>query len=129
MDRSVHGRFVNSKLLVLESNWDTQNIYPANEPNSFVTKFFSPLEFDGAWEIALAEISYPVYIKNFDKEDLVIYEWPASETVEPDYQKAFESKNENRYFVTIPTGYYTTAQALGDKLRRELMDTKKKMRF
>jgi len=66
-----------------------------------------------------------VYIKNFDKEDLVIYEWPASETVEPDYQKAFESKNENRYFVTIPTGYYTTAQALGDKLRRELMDTKK----
>ena len=53
MDRSVYGRFVNSKLLVLESNWDTQNIYPANEPNSFVTKFFSPLEFDGAWEIAL----------------------------------------------------------------------------
>jgi len=125
MDRSVYGRFVNSKLLVLESNWDTQNIYPANEPNSFVTKFFSPLEFDGAWEIALAEISYPVYIKNFEKEDLGIYEWPASETVGPDYQKAFESKNVKIYDVTIPTGYYTTAQALGDKLRRELMDTKK----
>ena len=77
----------------------------------------------------MVEISYPVYIKNFDKEDLVIYEWPASETVGPDYQKAFESQNVKSFDVTIPTGYYTTAQKLGDKLRRELMDTKNKMRF
>ena len=66
-----------------------------------------------------------MYIKNFDKEDLVIYEWPANETVGPDYQKAFESKNVKFYAVAIPTGYYTTAQKLGDKLRRELMDAKK----
>ena len=86
---------------------------------------FSPLEFDGAWEIDLAEISYPGYNKNFYKEDLVIYEWPASETVGPDYQKAFESKNVKFYGVTIPTGYYPTAQQLGDKLRRELTESKK----
>ena len=65
-----------------------------------------------------------MYIKNFDKEDLVIYEWPASETVGPDYQKALESKNVKFYAVTIPTGYYTTPQQLGDRLRRELTESK-----
>ena len=66
-----------------------------------------------------------MYIKNFDKEDLVIYEWPANEKIGPDYQKAFESQNVKFYAVTIPTGYYTTAQQLGDKLRREFTESKR----
>ena len=60
MDRAF-GRVVNSKLVILESNWDVQQIYKENEPNSFVTKFFDPLVFDGSWEVAISEISYPLY--------------------------------------------------------------------
>ena len=90
---------------------------------------FSPLEFDEAWEIALAEISYPVYIKNFDKEDLVIYEWPARETIGPDYQKAFESKNVS--FMVLKSRPANTPQhnSLVTSSEENSQNRRNKMRF
>ena len=51
MERAF-GRVLNSKLVILESNWDVQEIYKENEPNSFVTKFFDPLmlRVRGKWQ-------------------------------------------------------------------------------
>ena len=74
MDRAF-GRFVNSKLVIVDSNWDVQQIFKENESNSFVTKFFDPIVFDGSWEVAISEISYPLYLQNYSKTDLIVLEW------------------------------------------------------
>ena len=70
---SSFGRVINSVRVVLESNWDTQQLFNENDPNSFVTKFLSPLKFDGQWEVAIMEISYPLCLQNIaNKLDMVV---------------------------------------------------------
>ena len=123
MDRAF-GRVVNSKLVILESNWDVRQIYKENEPNSFVTKFFDPLEFDGSWEVAISEISYPLYLQNYSKTDLLVMEWPKTIDVLKDPNAALRSVDLAEYDVSIPSGYYSSPQKLGNRLISEFLEEK-----
>jgi len=124
MDRII-GRVVNSKLVILESNWDVQEIYKENEPNSFVTKFFDPLVFDGSWEVAISEISYPLYLQNYSKTDLVVMEWKKLGDVRMDPVAARKIIEMTEYDVSIPAGYYSSPQKLGDRFITEFIAAKR----
>ena len=120
MDRVIV-RVENSKLVILESNWDVQEIYKENEPNSFVTKFFDPLVLNGSWEVAISEISYPLYLQNYSKTDLIVMEWPKTVDLLKDPSAAFKSVDLAEYDVSLPSGYYSSAQKLGDRLISEFL--------
>ena len=124
MDRVI-GRVVNSKLVILERNRDVQEIYKENVPNSFVTKFFDPLVFDGPWEVAISEISYPLYLQNYSKTDLVVMEWKKLGDVRLDPIAARKSIEMTEYDVSIPAGYYSSPQKLGDRFISEFLAAKR----
>jgi len=85
---SSFGRVVNSKLVVLISNWYKELLYKENMPNNFTTKFFAPLEFIGQWEVAISEMSYPLYLQNVDvKIDITVAEWPDEDEVKLEMEK------------------------------------------
>ena len=95
---------MNSKLVILESNWDVQQIFKDNEPNSFVTKFFDPLVFDDSWEVAISEIIYPLYLQNYSKTDLIVMESPKTENIISDPIAALKSKAMADYHVSFAAG-------------------------
>jgi len=118
------GRVINSVRVVLESNWDTGRLFKENEPNSFITKFFSPLKFDGQWEVAIMEISYPLYIQNIpNKLDMVVGEWGDAG---PDIGQILDTKKfAKKYEVSIDAGYYASPGELGETLCKLLLQAKR----
>jgi len=121
---SSFGRVINSVRVVLECNWDTQQLFKENEPNSFVTKFFSPLKFDGQWEVAIMEISYPLYIQNVaNKLDMVVGE--CSDVNPVDKGKVDTAKFAKKYEISIDAGYYASPTELGEKLCKLILQTKR----
>ena len=101
---------VNSKLVILESNWGTQKIFENNKPNSFVTKFFEPLDFTGAWEVAIASISFPFYVRNVDENIRVFHCYGTPKEINGKImQKNIQCKS-----FYVPAGYYNSPQELGD---------------
>ena len=121
---SSFGRVINSVRVVLESNWDTQQLFKENEPNSFVTKFFSPLKFDGQWEVAIVEISYPLYIQNIpNKLDMLVGECG---DVDPAVNgKVDTEKFAKKYEIAFDAGYYTSPTELGEKLCKLILQAKR----
>ena len=98
----------NSKLVVLESNWEKskEKLFQENKENSFVTKFFEPLDLPGEWEVAISEISFSAFFTNIPRTRIFYY---VTELV-PDnparITKVYDS------FV-VPKGYYN-AEDLGN---------------
>jgi len=121
---SSFGRVINSVRVVLESNWDTEQLFKENEPNSFVTKFFSPLKFDGQWEVAIMEISYPLFIQNIaNKLDMVVGECDGQDPIEKG--KVDTTKFTKKYEISIDAGYYTSPTELGEKLCKLILQAKR----